>query len=73
MGVIDSIKHDVLTRLRSEYQMSYEETMVKSGVIDPVRLDSIIAFKIVEVATDVMTWGKAHYKFPQKEMYNAIS
>ncbi len=63
MGLIDGIKSDVVSRIRAEYGLSFEEAVIKSSVIDASRLVAVVAFKITEVLTDIMTCGALDYVF----------
>ncbi len=63
MGLIDGIKHGVISRMRAEYGLSFEEAVVKSSVCDVSRLASAVAFKIAEVLTDSLTWDRVVHRF----------
>lgn len=63
MGLIDGIKSDVVSRMRTEDGLSFEEAVIKSSVIDGSRLVAVVAFKITEVLTDIMTCGALRHAF----------
>ncbi|MCU0606764.1 MAG: hypothetical protein MUF78_04945 [Candidatus Edwardsbacteria bacterium] len=70
MGLIDGIKHDVVSRMRAEYGLSFEEAVIKSSVIEASRLAAVVAFKITEVLTDIMTCGALGHEFePGSSLY----
>lgn len=74
MGLIDGIKHDVVSRMRAEYGLSFEEAVIKSSVIEATRLAAVVAFKITEVLTDIMTCGALSHEFvPGSSLYPSSS
>ncbi|HTY08342.1 MAG TPA: DUF4388 domain-containing protein [Candidatus Edwardsbacteria bacterium] len=65
LGLIDGVKLDVLSGMREEEGLSFEDVMINGGVVDRQRLTEIVAFKIREIAAEMLAWESVQYRFLQ--------
>ena len=63
LGLIDGVKLGVLCGRREEEGLSFEDVMIKGGVLDRGRLAEIVAFKIREIAAEMLSWESVQYRF----------
>lgn len=63
LGLIDGIKRDVLSRMRDEDGLSFEEVLIHGGVIEKHNIRNVIIFKIKEILLEMLTWADISYSF----------
>ena len=63
LGLIDGVKLGVLCGMREDEGLSFEDVLIKSGVVDRGRLAEIVAFKIREIAAEMLAWESVQYRF----------
>jgi hypothetical protein len=63
LGLIDGVKLGVLCGMREDEGLSFEDVLIKGGVIDHGGLAEIVAFKIREIIAEMLSWEAVQYRF----------
>ena len=63
LGLIDGVKLGVLCGMREDDGLSFEDVLIKGGVIDRGGLADVVAFKILEIVAEMLSWEAVQYRF----------
>jgi hypothetical protein len=63
LGLIDGVKLGVLCGMREDDGLSFEDVLLKGGVVERARLAEIVAFKIGEILAEMLSWESVQYRF----------